>query len=101
MATSKKRRERWYSLSIGGIRVGADMGGFNDEDPIDAANATRMIKNMFFQRNTAFAEDAKLTFLGFNYDVACQIVTAPLEKDTNYRAWKESNLRWKGVQDDK
>jgi len=94
MATEKNRRERWYSITVGGVPMGADMGGFNATDPINTENAVRMVTTVWY-------DEVKLTFLGFNYDVACQIASAPMQKDTTYRAWKESNLRWKGVQDDK
>ena len=80
----KERRERWYSCSIGGSPIGADCCGFGDEDPIDRNTAMDMVKDIDNDK-------VELTFLGFDYKIACDIIVAPLQKDTCYRAWKEKN----------
>jgi len=89
MAT-RKRREQWYSISVGGYPVGIGCGGFSPEDPVDRDSALSFRKDVLEED---IHEEVKLRYIGPNYHVACQIASAKLEKDTFYKAWKESKLK--------
>jgi len=55
---------KFYSVELGGVYIGADCCGFSDTEPIDKKRAIEMVKEL------RKVDSVKLTYLGNDYDAA-------------------------------